>query len=673
MTYNFNGLDLFLSRIEYEFAEFNGIDYYNFPCSFDIETTSFYHNGDKRAIMYHWQFAINESCIFGRNWKQFEFLLSRLTSLMKLNEKRRLIIFVHNLAFEFQFIYKMFKWSRVFATDERKPIQAVTGGFEFRCTLRMSGYSLDTLAKNLLKHKIHKLKGDLNYELLRNEHTPLTRKERLYCYYDCLIVNYYIDELKDKYKVIAKIPLTQTGFVREYVRNKCFENDGYKDLIKTLTLTDKEYLIMKNAYMGGFTHCNALYTNTIIEDVSSYDFTSSYPTVLLSEKYPMGKGKRYLVKSLEQVEKLSEKYCLLLSVNIINLRPSFKYENILSLSKCIKVVNPLVNNGRIVCADFVSVCLTELDLFNISRFYVYDTINFGECYIYEKNYLPLPIIESVLKFYNDKTILKGVKGKESEYMNGKEKLNSLYGMCVTSIVHNDISINNGKWETTINNLQDELTKYNFSKTRFLFYAWGVWVTAYARNNLFTAILECGRDYIYSDTDSVKIMDADKHCGYFQRYNADIVRKLENTLDYYKIDRQKIRPKNIYGKEKILGVWDYEGKYDRFKSLGAKRYITEKDGDIEVTACGLSKKLGRDYIADQKNPFEFFNDGMTIDKEHSGRMIHSYGDYEINGQLTDYLGNIAHYYERSFVHLEKSGYQLSLSSQYINYFRGLQYE
>lgn len=674
MVYNFGGLKQFLSRIDFDcFNEWKGTQYYNLPCSFDIETTSFYDGENKRGVMYQWQFAINNDVIFGRDWQQFFFMLKKLEQFLNLCDKRRIIIFVHNLAFEFQFLNRWLEWSRIFATDVRKPIQAVSGGFEFRCSMRMSGYSLEVLAKNLTKHKIRKLKGDLNYNLMRNELTPLTRKEKLYCLYDVLIVNAYIDELKDCYGTIAAIPLTQTGFVREYVRRECFSCQDYKTSMKSLTLSPNEYKILERAYMGGFTHCNAYYANTVLDDVSSYDFTSSYPTVLLSEKYPMGKGRKFNAKTVADIERLSKHYCVLCRVHIETLRAKFKYENIISFSRCLKIKNQLVNNGRVVKGDCVELCLTEIDLFNILKFYDCGGVNVLDCYAYEKSYLPKPIVKSVLKFYNDKTKLKGVAGKEQEYLKSKEMLNSIYGMCVTSIVHNDIGIDGGQWFEKPNDLSDELTKYNFSKSRFLFYPWGVWVTAYARNNLFGAILECGRDYVYSDTDSVKIMNADNHKEYFGSYNKSIVDKLERCLLFHNLDLSLIRPKNIKGVEKVLGVWDYEGIYNQFKSLGAKRYLTLSGGKYSVTACGLSKKKGREVIEKSDNPFEFFSDNMTIDKEHSGRMTHTYGDYEVCGQLTDYLGNVSHYYEKSFVHLEKSEWRLSLASQYINYFMGLRYE
>ena len=53
------------------------------------------------------------------------------------------------------------------------------------------------------------------------------------------------------------------------------------------------------------------------------------------------------------------------------------------------------------------------------------------------------------------------------------------------------------------------------------------------------------------------------------------------------------------------------------------------------------------------------------------MTHTYIDSTIEGVLTDYLGNKASYKEYSYIHLEKTDYILSLTSMYIDYFRGVQ--
>ena len=108
------------------------IKYYNIPSSFDIETTSFYEGDEKRAIMYEWTFGLNGLVIIGRYWDEFMELINNISSLLRLSQEKRLLVYVHNLAFEFQFICKRFSWLKIFATDERKPLYALSDyGIEF--------------------------------------------------------------------------------------------------------------------------------------------------------------------------------------------------------------------------------------------------------------------------------------------------------------------------------------------------------------------------------------------------------------------------------------------------------------------------------------------------------------------------------------------------------------
>ena len=691
MIYELKDLTQFLSTINTkDIIKSKDKIYYNLAMSFDIETSSFYEdkNGviytnddyrklkhsvkaEKKAIMYIWQFAIEENVIIGRTWNDFLYFCKKLYDYLNLKE-RYIVVYVHNLSYEFQFICKWFNWVDIFADSERKPIKATTDShFIFKCSYRLSGYSLEVLANNLKSHNIKKMVGDLDYNLIRNSKTPISKEELKYCENDVLIVTSYIDEQINEFGNIEKIPLTQTGKVRRYVRKQCFQNKEYQYFIKELTIEKPEYLMLKNAFMGGFTHCNAMYTQKICHNVTSYDFTSSYPTVLISEKYPMSKGKEVFIKNENELLNLIKNYCVLVDLQFTNIKTSFMYEQIISYSKCRNVKNPLINNGRIVQADTLTISCTDVDFLNIKDFYKWDNMKIGLCYIYEKNYLPKEFIKTILHLYKSKTELKGVDGKEVEYLHSKELLNSLYGMCVTSIVHDTVNFNGAEWTTENGNLDEELKNYNTDKNRFLFYHWGVWCTAYARNNLYTGIKECKDDYIYSDTDSIKIFNADKHKNYFEKYNEWIVQKLEKCLKYHNIPLDYISPKTIKGETKTLGIWDFDGFYTDFKTLGAKRYIYRKDDKISITVCGLSKKSGREFIENQQKPFLFFNDGMFVDCEHTGKMTHTYIDKEIENVITDYLGNQAYYHEKSFIHLEKTDYLLSLSDMYIKYFMGVQ--
>ena len=650
----------------------NKIDYYNVPASFDIETTSFYENNEKKAIMYIWQFSINGYVIIGRQWSEFIELTEKLQDTLLLKNNRRLVVYVHNLSYEFQFMRKHFTWKSVFSIDSRKPIYAVTDfGIEFRCSYILSGYGLSKLGELVTEHKkypVKKLTGNLDYELIRHYNTPITHDEMMYCINDVKVVCAYIQECIEKDGGITKIPLTKTGYVRHYVKNKCLEKsiyNVYKNLMSNLTLEPDEYLQLKSAFQGGFTHASCIKSTRTFDNVASFDFTSSYPTVLVSEKYPMSKGKKINIKSLDEFYKLLDTKCCMFDITYYNLKSKYDFEHIISFSKCRNIQNATKDNGRIINAEQLTTTITDVDFNNIDNFYTYDYFEINNMTIYDKGYLPKPIIESILTFYEKKTVLKNIENKKQEYNYYKELLNAIYGMIVTDIVRDDI-LYDIDWNTSKGDLNGLINKYNTSKRRVLFYPWGVWCTAYARRNLFSGILEFKDDYIYSDTDSIKVLNKERHMNYIERYNREIKEKLESCLSYYNIELERIRPKNKDNIEKPLGIWDYEGTYSRFKTLGAKRYLTEKNNDIELTVSGINKSIAIPKLKEKFSNTEIFNkfnDKFTFTADMCGKNTHTYVDNEICGNVTDYLGNKAVYHELSFIHLEKAEYNLSLTDEY----------
>lgn len=679
--------------------------WYNTPCAFDIETSSFYEHGEKRAIMYEWTLGLNGAVIVGRTWEEFLEVYNTLVQMLGTYVDRRLIIYVHNLGFEFQFLRKRLEWGSVFSIDQRKPIYACTiDGIEFRCSYLLSGYSLALLGNQLHKYKVHKAVGDLDYSLLRHSKTPLTDKEIGYCVDDVKVVMCYIRERMDADGDITKIPYTKTGYVRNYCRNSCmyvgkshqknsWKYVEYARLMSGLRLGPEEYEQLKRAFQGGFTHANAFYSGQTMYNVSSYDFTSSYPAVMLAEKFPMSSAQHIVITSEEQFKTCLECYCCLFDVEIVGLEASTLFEHPLSASRCHKVVKGVEDNGRLVSAESLVTTLTEQDYYILKQFYTWDYINVYNFKRYKKGYLPTDFVKAILKLYGDKTTLKGVKGREEEYQRSKEMINACFGMTVTDICRDEITYQDGEWGESAVDIAETISKYNNSKKRFLFYPWGVWITAYARRNLFTGIYEFGNDYIYSDTDSLKVLNADKHQEYIEGYNAMIQDKLKRAMRYHGIPFDAITPKTIEGKPKPLGVWDYEGTYTRFKTLGAKRYVTEtinKQGDLElsITVSGVNKRSAVPYLIAKYGGviFDAFSEGLRIPDNCEGLDIytddgvkidnpcgkntHTYLDEEQRGAVVDYLGEPCEYEELSSTHLEPTDYTMSLSALYADYLMGI---
>lgn len=667
------------------------IKYYNIECAFDIETTSQLYNGEKCAYMYIWMFGIGETVYYGRTWEQFGEFMQMLINQLELNLYNRLIVYVHNLGYEFQFMRKFFDWVNVFSTEERKPIKAVIKqGVEFRDSYILSGYSLANLAKNLTKHKIEKLVGDLDYSLIRNSKTVLTDEELAYCKNDILIILYYINEQIELYdNNITKIPLTNTGRVRKFVREKCYytnknhnksskgKYNRYRELMKELTLTLNEYMMLKRCFMGGFTHASLNYVGKILEDVTSIDFTSSYPSVMLAEKYPMSKPIKVDLRK-ENFEELveNEDVGLMFDIKIKGLHSKLTYESYLSESKCFSQKNAIVNNGRIYQADEIITTITDIDYKILKHCYSWESAEVANCYKFYMQYLPKPIIESILELYQNKTTLKGVEGYEVEYLLSKGMLNSVYGMTVTDIVRELIEYNE-EWNIVKPNdeeIEKQIETYNNSPNRFLYYPWGVWVTAYARRNLWSGILNIGEDYVYSDTDSIKLLNYEKHIPYIEWYNKNLVEKLKKMCNFRKIDFNLMKPKTKEGVEKMIGVWDYDGHYTHFKTLGAKRYLVRYDnGELALTVAGLSKKNGIEYMKrvcnnDYKKVFDMFNDELYIPADETGKNTHTYIDEEMRIQSIDYQGNVEDIYIPSCIHLDKCEFTLSISKQYAKFLK-----
>lgn len=677
----------FIAGLEYETIRNNKkIEYINLPCGFDIETTSYKDGETKAAFMYIWALGIghDKPVFYGRTWDEFLDVCELLQQQFELYEDRRLVVYVHNLGYEFQFMRKYFEWVNVFSIAERKPLRALcTYGIEFRCSYVLSGYSLENTAKNLVNSDVKKLVGDLDYSLIRTSETPLTPLEMEYVKNDIVIITAYILEQLGIYKnKIDEIPMTNTGRVRTFVRKECYEGKGtrktqskskrtrYWRIMQQLTIDPNSYRQLKRAFMGGFTHANANYSDQVLNDVSSIDFTSSYPSVMCAEKFPMSRFQPVQIETLTQFREYREKYALIFDIKFNNLCCKISQETYISDSKCSQLINPVINNGRVYSADVLTTTLTEIDFQIMEQVYSWDNFELSEVKFAHKAYLPKPIIKSILDLYQKKTVLKDVVGSEIEYMLSKGMLNSIYGMSVTDPVK-DTATYDEDWGVEPVELLPALDKYNGSRTRFLYYPWGLWVTAYARRNLWTGIIAAGDDYVYSDTDSLKILNYENHKNYIKWFDDSIMGKLVEMCDFYGFDKKLLNPKTKEGISKPLGIWDYEGTYSHFKTLGAKRYLTLEKDRLALTVAGLSKQNGLNYMleisgGDKLKVFETFTDQLHIPAEKTGKMTHAYIDEEKELYITDYLGTSIYLKTVSGVHLEACDFTLSIAKQYRDF-------
>lgn len=667
--------------------------YYNLSVSFDIETTAVEES--KSSYMYIWMLCIDGYCTYGRTWHDFAVLLRDVGKILCLSRDLMLPVYVHNLGYEASFLLPRFKHVyNLFGVEAHRPIRfRIPSGYEFRDSAILSGLSLAETANNLTQFSFRKRVGNLDYSKPRNSHTPLTNEEMGYCLDDVRTLCAYIEEQINQYGDVTKIPMTNTGRVRDYTRKKCLykinehgeqaRNQDYGKLMRSLTITPNEYdKYLKPAYWGGYTHASHINQGSVKKKVHSMDFTSSYPAVMVSEKFPMTAGE-YIEYSKwsDYFEDMNNGYLFIGAYEFFDLDDSkFPYEHYLSSSNC-KSEGSIEDNGRIVCADRVVVICTNVDFDLIRSHYAFSKCKVYGGYRYKADYLPKEFILSILHLYSDKTKLKGVAGAESEYLLKKGMVNSTYGMAGTDIVRGLIEYDeeldsNEGWRVDPAILEKEIGKNNKARNKIVSFPWADFITAFARKNLWSAIDELKSDYIYSDTDSVKYMHKKMHEQYFNDYNKQISDKIFNMCKHYGIDPELTYPATIKGVRKPLGVWDYEGYYQKFKTLGSKRYMFKKYGKLYITVAGINKKTAGHYIAKvqkETNPFDFFSDGVIIPKKYSGKICARYYKEYTEDTIIDEFGNEETMHEYGGCYLYPVDYRLCIGAKYKEYLETMKNE
>ena len=669
------------------------VEYLDVAVSFDIETSSFvkrngktisfaeYNSKDfigksectKESLMYIWQMDFNDDIIIGRTWDEFKDKMNEIRNKYDLSLTRRVIIWVHNLGFELEFIKTFFDWDpkQCLCIESYKPCCMVcTEGFEFRCSYIYSGLPLSKIEVNGM-HKLNdKEELDLDYNLLRTPETPLTQSELDYCVMDVKLVNAFIESECTIYGNICNFPYTNTGKVRQYAREKCLANENYQEKVKDITLTAHEYKLLKQAYAAGFTHCAPLHVGDVCYDVAHVDFKSSYPAVLVSRKYPMGKGTVVNVENLSNqgFRDLLKKKCCLMRANFVNIRAKEHYDYFISENKCIKKKGVTKFNGRIESAEKIEIALTDVDLQIIKKTYTWDKFQLLELIVYDKDYLPKEFIEVVLDLFYKKECYKGMEGKEAEYALAKSMLNSLYGMCVTDIVK-DTVIYDGDYHDVQNDVIAMVARYNASKKRFLAYQWGVWCSAYAREALISNIVAGMKyNYIYADTDSIFFFDNEDSRRYIERYNSYISDLCASVAKARGIDFEKFKPKGT-----LIGSWTEEDHCKKFKSLGAKRYLeVHEDDSVRLTFAGIRnpRTTGQQYLqklaAEHNNDImDAFNEDLDFPWDINIKTV-LYRHNEVEGIVIDYLGNEYHYNEVSGLALIPCSYKTDEIDQLLEY-------
>lgn len=597
---------------------------------FDIETTN--DKATESAYMYIWQLGVDGIAYYGRTWEEFFCALAILREKLK----GLLIIGIHNMGFEMSFLLPRLDMAhqikRLFAKAEREPLEVETvDGFIFRDTHALTNMSLSALAKAYCTTQ--KLVGDLDYTIARNSTTPLTDTEMRYCENDVVILCEFMQYLHRIYTNEGKrIPMTSTGIVRRMIKERLigWEYKNACNRVKRLyprTLQDYDNT-MRYLFRGGYCHAQTFICGDIIDDVQSDDLKSAYPAEMAHRLYPMTPFRNIPPHTaLEWIER-GNAVIMVCEFEDITATTAHVIE---SKHKCLYYELAEWENGRLYHAERLTVMLTDVDYKIYTMFYKWANMRVVGAKMAVKDFLPDYLLQPLFEVYSEKErIGKLLKQDEDnndlrqQYQSVKGKLNSFYGMCVARLNLDEAVYENGEWKTVENT-----DYYSAISNSVLSPYWGIYITAYTRLTVLSAIYALGDKAYYSDTDSVK------HKGeraYFEKFNEKMYCINAAMCERYDLDFEVF---------KKLGIFDSEHPYDKFKTLGAKRYAYIIDGKAACTVAGLPKSTFREYAEKHgaEKALQHFRPNMAFTV--SGKNAHKYNgetSANINGEIMHEYGS-----------------------------------
>lgn len=553
----------------------------------DTETS----HTDDEGWVYQWAFYFNHDFVIGRKPSEFIQLLEKLSEFYKLNDQKKICIYVHNISYDFaylkQFLIQYDENISVLAIDNHSIIQCDIFGFRLLCSYKLSNMSLD-LFSNTYAEKYIKASGAIDYNIVRYQDTDLTAIDWHYMLSDVAsqhdAITHYLHV--NGYEYASHAPITSTGFVRTDCRHAAEKDRKWRQEFISGRLSLPLYNMLRQAFMGGITISSYRYNGEVVENVSHKDFTSSYPARQMMDYFPKGKASKVgAIKTRKELDYYLRTYCciFILSIENVHIKEGITAPYIPS-SKCIELIDELKVNGKIVFAERLTMAITEIDFKWIEKQYDFENMKVLNLHIFERGDMPAWLKNRIMKFYDDKCKLK--KSDPRLYMCSKAKLNGIYGMSATTIIREQYEMDSSGIisHKSENNEEKEkrINKFYNSYNSFMPYQLGVWTTAHARNALMEMIEAVGYDnFIYCDTDSV-----------FYKSNEESEKNLKAMNE--EIKKRAIKA-GAYIDDNYLGYATDEPHIRKFKSLHAKCYameeLNEKTGEYElkVTIAGVPKK------------------------------------------------------------------------------------
>lgn len=561
----------------------------------------------------------------------------------------KFFLFAHNLSYDWTFMRRFImnefgEPSYQLNVKSHYPVLIeFDNGMILRDSLILAAVSLERWARNMdVEHQ--KAVGFWDYEIIRDQNYIFTEEELHYIENDTLAGVECLNKLARMLgDAVCTLPLTNTGIVRRITR-KIGKANYAKQKYNKMLVTWEEYQILEMLFHGGYTHANRYMVGYIWNKVICYDFKSSYPYCMLAEKFPMEKFTHMETKlTINDILSTSNDtaYIFKFTAVKVKLKDPFYPMPALQLYKCLDTVNHIVDNGRILEADYLSIYLNDVDLIRINEIYEFGEYRITEVMAAAKDYLPKWYRDLVWKIFREKCDLEYQikdlhEGDPVLYALKKANLNSLYGMMVQKKVtqdikeyyHSDGFNESGDYYLDQIDMEEAYYKNEKSYNNILPYVHGVYVTSYAMEHLYQ-LAGCINDihnWIYSDTDS--IYSNDWNIVKLSEYNDSINKKLEEAgYGSYEVGERSFH----------LGAAEFDGEYTEFITQGSKRYAGIKDGEIKITVAGVPKKTGSKCLSSLSD----FQEGFKFDGETTGKkeLTYIYHEIDIDDRGNEYADSV----------------------------------
>lgn len=727
-------------------------------------------NAEPQSLTYLWQVAIGSSdnniyVFLGQSYDTFKKFIDAFAREIRRAEiyggkgtealsceydiaestKRNIkaYLFVHNLGYDFhthilncyedKFLSKpKGKTKRVFAKTSYSPMKAdfnVDGiKIELKDTFCLTHKSLRNWSRdsNLKIKKLDEsmLPDDFYLQVRVPYMTKLEDYELIYSINDVVCMIYGIEEIRDEWGSIKKMPLTETGYTRRDLRNAvCTQNKEWSEKCVNImkSYSFEEYNRLLSLFAGGWTHVNAIHSGKIwrkadflnrYTEFYSYDISSSYPASLCLYRYPTSKFEPVdtdlfdMYAGENPIDSAHKWYARLKCTNVV----SKLYNSFWSLSKTETHVFPddpiekaeCVDNGKIHSMKEMEIYINDVDWETFEKAYdmQYEVL---ELYVADADYLPVEFVTRVLTYYHQKQMLKGDDSRISEYKAQKRANNACYGISAQRLANDEVDLINIdgtlKWETKHadgdGNVEAAQIFYNQIEqlspdSTFLMYQIAPYVTAYSRRRLFRAIFTFDEDVWYCDTDSVKVTNNNAP-KWFEEENKRVEDRCNQVAAELGIDPNLYNPINPRKPDKNLrlGIWDKEDYIDEFVAYRAKCYCyrtVDKEGKhVHVTLAGLPAEAGvkhivkkdldgvvEDVVHGKIETVDDFKLGLVWNEKESFKSTSYYSSTQSEGTWIDREGNKFNpvnefgFYPKYGICIKPTTFKLSRGTDYMDF-------